>query len=204
MADHPPVPDDAHAAFDGHRRQERERIERDRIERGMVERLARAVEMPKVPFLPLSYLTPAALELRYQFIDGNWYGCILLALGLADGLTKHVATSHGLNPQQGADAIERANYLQHKGALSPAAYAACAKIWGTAKERGHFVHFNAQLETDPVRLEARARASVFGVYELQADLFGFDLVKGRVRQHHPKLWPEGDQPGTTSAFIDFT
>jgi len=66
-------------------RGEREAIERHRIDAGMTARIARAIELPRVQLLPLSYLVPASLELRHQFIDGNWDGCVLLALGLASG-----------------------------------------------------------------------------------------------------------------------
>lgn len=170
----------------------------------MAARIARAQELPKHQFLPLSYLVPAMLELRHQFYDGNWYGCILLALGVADGMTKHVAECHGVDPHRGADAIDRANYLQNQGLLSPDAYAACVRIWASRAERGHFMHFNPALETDPTRLEARARAAVFAVHDLQADLFAVNVVKGRLSQRNPQLWPLGTEPGTTSAYIDFT
>jgi hypothetical protein len=153
------------------------------------------------PVIPDGYFAAASSECRDSFVSGNFYGCIVLAQSVGEGLAHFIAETNGL--RQVDDHLQQINILQHEGShppISPGAYKGFRDIRG--KDRNDFHHLNPNIEQDRLKLEARSLACLEGLFAVESEVFAVEFVgEGRIRHVHPQYWPT--RGNETEVFVRF-
>jgi hypothetical protein len=159
-------------------------------------RLKRAGRTKVHGIIPHHYFSAASSECREMFIGGHFYGCISLAQAVAEGLSRFIARVHSMS--LGKDFLKRVAKLEKRGLISTQGHAAFKQIWGN--DRNTFHHLNENVEIDYQTLEARAEECVNALYELESEIFWYDLADEGVLPKHSEYWPKSG-PDTVSVFL---
>lgn len=138
--------------------------------------------------IPGEFFAAASSECRDVFIDGHYYACISLSQAVAEGLTRFLGDFHKVGAKK--DPRKRVQQLHSKRAISRAAVDAFGRIWGNDRNTLH--HLNPDIPTDHQLLERRAEDCVAALFEIESELFAFDVVDGGIAPKTPEYWPKTD------------
>lgn len=167
------------------------------FEAGLENRLDRALRTKIHVIIPYHYFSAASSECRQMFLDGHFYGCISLAQALAEALSRFIANTNNVK-KIGKSLETRVEKLEKQGTITPKASTAYKILYGN--DRNTFHHLNENLETDYLALEARAEECVNALFDIESEIFAFDVNNGTIVPKNPKYWPQTG-PNTGSVFI---
>jgi hypothetical protein len=139
--------------------------------------------------IPNHFYSAASSECRETFIDGHFYACISLAQAVAEGLTRFVSGFHPVGAKN--DPKQQVHRLNRDGVISNAARDAFLRIWGN--DRNTFHHVNRDIPTDPADLERRGEECVMALFEIESELFAFEIADGRMVPKNEVYWPKLDE-----------
>jgi hypothetical protein len=139
--------------------------------------------------IPNHFFAAASSECRDVFIDGHYYACISLAQAVAEGLASFLGDFHHVGAKK--DPVQRVRRLCAKGAITKGALDTFLRIWGN--DRNTFHHVNRDIPTDHAELERRAEECVRSLFEIESEVFAFDIVDGKIAPKKPAYWPKLDQ-----------
>jgi len=151
-------------------------------------RTERATRTKVHGIIPGHFFSAASTECRELFIDGHYYGCISLSQAVAEALVRYLGDVQRVGARK--DPAVRAVRLHKKGAVSKTAADAFQRIW--SHDRNAFHHINETIPTDPGVLEQLAEDCVNALYEIESDVFAFDIVEGALVPKHLIYWPKED------------
>jgi len=172
------------------------------------QRVARAQRAKVHRIIPHLWFDVASTECRDLFRDGHFYGCICLSQSVAEGLAKFILEVHRVKigkqkrpieqckkPATGKQLIDMLKKLsggarngQPMNALSDKCLRAFDCIEGG--DRDDFHHLNKSIPTELEKLEKRAEECVTALYDIESELFGFDLASGSLTPHQGQYWLE--------------
>jgi len=157
------------------------------------QRLVRVLRVRVHKFIPHAWFNGASVECGNLFRDGHFYGCICLSQSVAEGLAKFVLEAHGdKKSARGKRLIDKLKKLKARArneqVMSRRCLEAFERIAGS--DRNDFHHLNETVITDRGKLEKRAEECVMALYDIESELFGYDISDGRLVPHDPKYWPQ--------------
>lgn len=176
-------------------------------ERRFEQRVARVLRVKAHRIIPHLWFDAASTECRDLFRDGHFYGCICLSQSVAEGLAKFILEVHQAkvgksgrpiesckSPLSGRSLFKRLKKLKegtYNGrpmcALSEKCLSAFENIEGG--DRDDFHHLNKGVLTDHEKLERRAEQCVTALYDIESELFAFDVESdGSVTPHQRQYW----------------
>jgi hypothetical protein len=177
-----------------------------RVERAQRTRLHRII--------PHLWFDSASTECRDMFRDGHFYGCICLSQSVAEGLAKFVLEVHHFRvgkhkrpielckkPATGRQLINWLKSLRiglYNGQPMSVLSDKCLKAFECIEggDRDDFHHLNNSIITDFGELEKRAEECVAALYDIESELFGFELTAGGLTPYQREYWPDpGKQHG---------
>lgn len=172
------------------------------------QRVARVQRVKIHKIIPHVWFDVASTECRDLFRDGHFYGCICLSQSVAEGLAKFVLEARRVKigeqkrpieqckkPAAGKPLIDMLKRLsggtrngEPMKALSDKCLTAFDCIEGG--DRDDFHHFNKSVLTEFEKLEKRAEECVMALYDIESELFGFDITAGVLTPYQPQYWPD--------------
>lgn len=180
----------------------RQQIEDD--DKGKFEqRVARVLRVKLHKIIPHLWFDVASTECRDLFRDGHFYGCICLSQSVAEALGKFVLEVHhstAKNPK-GTHLIKLLKNLKwgrYRGEYLPVLSDECLLAFDCIEggDRNDFHHLNKGIMTDFAKLEKRAEECVNALYQIEVELFGFEVKKGILTPYRREYWPDaGKQNG---------
>jgi hypothetical protein len=171
-------------------------------------RVARVQRVKVHKIIPHLWFDVASTESRDLFRDSHFYGCICLSQSVAEGLAKFVLEAHRVTigkrkrpiesckkPATGRSLIDMLKKLsggtrngQRMSALSDKCLKAFDCIEGG--DRDDFHHLNKCILTEFEKLEKRAEECVVALYDIESELFGFDITAGVLTPCQSQYWPD--------------
>lgn len=177
---------------------QRKRVEEDMrqlFEQRLPERVKRHFEVKPHPVVANHHFSAASAECIDLFIGGHFYGCISLTQAVAEALVRFLCHRNGWRPSKELE--KNIGKLVTRKAISNELSGELLKIWN---ERDDYHHLNPNIETDRKKLEALARERVKLLNEVvEAEIFHFELVDGKIAPTHPKYWDIDD--GKADVFL---
>jgi hypothetical protein len=173
-----------------------ERHLRQLFELKLRERIKRHLEVKPHPIVANHHYSTASAECMELFWDGYFYGCIALAQSVAEALVKFLCERNGWSPgrvfEKNVDTLLRRNFISDamKGCL--------LQIWD---RRHDYHHLNPTIETDRKKLETLAREKMRLLSDVEANIFHFTWVGGKIAPTHPKYW--GIDGGKADVYLRF-
>ena len=150
----------------------------------------------RIYLAPGDRLYVASSECREMYIDGYFYGCILLAQAVADGVTKFLCKIHMVRkPNRYLSRVKR---LYDDDFVSTKSVDAFKQIWGN--DRDTFHHLNLDVVTDRKHLESRAEQCVNSLFIIESELFAYEVRNEKLVPQKPKYWPMSGQD-TTAVYL---
>jgi hypothetical protein len=157
---------------------------------------------------PHHWFNFASTECRDLFRDGHFYGCICLSQSVAEGLAKFVLEVNAVRigkqkrpidlskkPATGKRLIRLLKKLARgtrNGKPMNVLSEKCLKAFECIEggDRNDFHHLNKGIVTDRVKLEKRSEECVMALYDIESELFAFDVSSGgRLVPSQPQYWP---------------
>ncbi len=172
------------------------------------QRVARVQRVKIHKIIPHVWFDVASTECRDLFRDGHLYGCICLTQGVAEGLAKFILEVHRekigrekrpiescKKPATGRPLIDMLKKLSggtRNGQAMKALSDKCLKAFDSIEggDRDDFHHLNKGVSTELGKLEKRAEECVMALYDIESELFGFDIVGGVLTPYQPQYWPD--------------
>ncbi len=171
-------------------------------------RVARAQRTRLHRIIPHVWFDAASTECRDMFRDGHFYGCICLSQSVAEGLAKFVLEVHHFKvgkhnrpielcekPATGRQLIDWLKGLKsglYNGQPMSVLTEKCLKAFDRIEggDRDDFHHLNKRVMTDFTKLEKRAEECVAALYDIESELFGFELTPGGPTPYQREYWPD--------------
>ena len=181
------------------------------------QRVARAQRVKVHRIIPHVWFDVASTGCWDLFRDGHFYGCICLSQSVAEGLAKFVLEVHHVTvgkhnrpielcdkPATGRPLIELVKNLKrglYNGQPMSVVSEKCAKAFECIEggDRDDFHHLNKRIITDFAELEKRAEQCVAALYDIESELFGFELTPGGLTPYQREYWPDA---GKTYGQVD--
>lgn len=160
---------------------------------GMV---ARTLALNHQRIVPLHHFAAASSECIDCYRAGHFIACITLVQAVAEGIAKFVCGTVPL--KAGKDQDQRVERLRTAHTITDACADAFLRI--SAAHRNDFHHMNPQVPTDPVEVERLTAAALADLAAIEGEIFGCDLVDGRLRPKQPRYW-NLQADGTVPAFL---
>jgi hypothetical protein len=149
---------------------------------------------------PPEWFAPASTECREMFTDGHFYGCITVAQAVAEFLATKFLVEHHPGVSKNRDETW-AEAFRRTGVITDCCCRAFLRILGT--DRDDFHHLNKEVPTGYEKLESRAEECVGDLYDIESEIFGYDISDGgEVIPHHPQYWKFGT--GIVPVFLRYT
>lgn len=137
--------------------------------------------------IPHQFFSAASTECRELYIDGHFYGCISLAQAVAEGLSRFLCRFHC---KRSDSPKERERRLRTANVISQRACEAFATIRGG--DRNTFHHMNEDVPANYALLEERAQECIGALYDIESEVFAFDISDGHLVPRNPEYWPRSD------------
>jgi|SRR5579863_1385411 len=171
-------------------------------------RVARVQRTRLHRIIPHVWFDAASTECRDMFRDGHFYGCICLSQSVAEGLAKFVLEVHRFKvgkqkrpielcekPGTGRQLIDWLRSLKsglYNGQPMSVLSEKCLKAFACVEggDRDDFHHLNKRVITDFTKLEKRAEECVAALYDIESELFGFELTPGGLTPYRSEYWPD--------------
>jgi hypothetical protein len=184
----------------------RQQIEKD-DESKFEQRLARLQRVKVHRIIPHVWFDAASTECRDMFRDGHFYGCICLSQSVAEGIAKFILQVHHAGvgkqnrpiesckrPAKGRSLLKKLKGLKsgtRNGKPMSVVSEKCLNAFDCIEggDRDDFHHLNREVVTDRGELEKRAEACVMALYDIESELFGFDITSGSLTPHQRQYWP---------------
>lgn len=169
---------------------QRKRAEEDirqLFEQRLPDRVRRYFEVKPHSIISNSYFSAVSAECIELFREGHFYGCIVLAQAVVEALVKFLCEKN----QWRSDKVFEKNVkkLFKRKFISDSANKSLLQIWA---KRDDYHHLNPKIETDKKNLEVLAKERVQLLNEVEAEIFHFELVNGKIAPTHPKYWDIDD------------
>jgi len=146
--------------------------------------------------IPHRFFSAASSECRDVFINGHYYACISLAQAVAEGLARFLGDIHEVGAKK--DPQQRVRRLQSKGVITKRALDAFLLVWGN--DRNTFHHMNENISADHEELDRRAEECVNALFEIESDVFAFEISEGKLVPKNLAYWPKSD-PDHVDVFL---
>ncbi len=143
--------------------------------------------------IPHQYFSRASAETKDMFISGHYYGCISLCQAISESLSRFICLTNKV--QLTKDYDTRIIRLFKKNLISLQARSAFINIWGS--DRNTFHHLNEDVVTDLPNLMQRAEECINNLYDIESEIFAYEIVNNKISPKHPIYWPKpinGEMP----------
>ncbi len=158
------------------------------FEAGVQRRIQRAKKVNLQRIIPNYWFSAAASDCASMYVDGFFYGAILVAQSYVEALGKFVAEKNKV--RQTKDFSKMWWKLVHHKIVSEDVAKAALQIF---EDRHDFHHLNKEVETDFQKLESIACAHINRLHLIESSIFGYDIkVPGKISPREPKYWPLKD------------
>jgi hypothetical protein len=172
------------------------------------QRVARVQRVKVHRIIPHLWFDVASTECMDLFRDGHFYGCICLSQSVAEGLAKFVLETHRVKigkqkrpielcekPATGRRLIDVLKNLKsglYNGQPWSVLSEKCLKAFDCIEggDREDFHHLNKRIITDFAKLEERAEQCVTALYDIESELFGFEITDGAITPYQREYWPD--------------
>lgn len=163
-------------------------------------RYTRALRTRVHRMIPPEWFAPASTECREMFTDDHFYGCITVPQAVGEALATKFLVEHHSGVSRNRDETW-AEAFQRTGVITDSCCRAFLRIRGT--DRDDFHHLNKQVPTDYEKLEKRAEECVRDLYDIESEIFGYDISDGgKVIPRRPQYWKFGT--GIVPVFLRYT
>ena len=162
------------------------------FEQTLSSRVERYLKVKPHGIVPLTEFAPVSAECTLLFRDGHFYGCIALSQAVAEAIVKFVCQRNGWKPKKNFE--ENVARLEIRKFISKDMKYKFARIW---EKRDDYHHLNQMIETDRKKLETLAYEKVLLLKEIEAEVFKFSIVDGKLLPGNRKYWvlqPDGTVP----------
>lgn len=159
---------------------------RQLFELKLPERIKRHLEVKPHPIVANLHFSTASAECIELFRDGHFYGCIALTQAVAEALVRFLCERNGWSPDKVFEKNVAA--LLRRNSISDTMKGWLLQIWDS---RNDYHHLNPTIETDRKKLETLAREKMNLLKEVEADIFRFTFVDGKIAPTQPKYWDSG-------------
>ncbi len=160
---------------------------RQSFEQSLPERMKRYFEIRPHQIVANQYFSAASAECVELFRGGHFYGCIALTQAVAEALVHFLCRRNDWKPDKVFE--KNVKKLLKRKFISDSANECLLQIWD---ERNDYHHLNSNIETDTKKLESLAKEKVRLLNKVEAEIFHFTIVEGKIRLTHPKYWDIDD------------
>jgi len=148
-----------------------------------VERYLKVKPHGMVPFPEFAPFAPVSAECTLLFRDGHFFGCIALSQAVAESVARFLCQRNGWKPKKNFE--DNMAKLQTRKVISSDMKDKFLRIW---EKRDDYHHLNSTIETDRNKLEALAYERVLLLREIEAEVFKFSIVDGKLMPENRKYW----------------
>lgn len=162
------------------------RVERDLrqlFEQTLTERIRRHLEVKPHPIVANHHFSAASAECIELFRDGHFYGCIALTQAVAEALVKFLCQKNSWQPDKVFE--KNVKKLLKRKFISDSVNEWLLQIWD---KRNDYHHLNPMIETDRKKLETLAREKIRLLNDVEAKIFHFTIIDGKIAPTQPKYW----------------
>jgi hypothetical protein len=156
---------------------------RQLFELKLPDRIKRHLEVKPHPIVANHHFSTASAECIELFRDGYFYGCIALTQAVAEALVKFLCKRNGWRPskvfEKNVDTLRKRNFIADGVKKS------LLQVWD---RRDDYHHLNHTIETDRNKLETLAREKMRLLNDVEAEIFQFTFVDGKIAPTQPKYW----------------
>lgn len=180
---------------------ETEQSFRQEFEQSLPERIRRLSELNVAWMIPNHHFAPASAECILLYRDGHYHGCISLVQAVTEAVVRFICRKSGFSPRKNYETNIR--NLMRRGFISNQIKNYFLKIWDN---RNDYHHLNENLLKEKKVLESLAKEKINLLHQIQQEIFGFNIRKGKVVPKHPEYWDADDgmafiQAETTTRWI---
>jgi hypothetical protein len=166
------------------------------FEQTLPARVERYLKVKPHGVVPFTQFAPASAECAYLFRDGHFYGAIALSQAVVEALVKFLCERNGWKPKKSFE--ENVEKLEIRQFISKDMKDKLLKLW---EKRDDYHHLNLGIETDRQKLEVLAYAKVLLLKEIEAEVFKFAIVNGKLVPENRKYWTV-QKDGTAQVFLN--
>ena len=156
---------------------------RQLFEQRLTERIRRHLEIKPHPIVANYHFSPVSAECIELFRDGYFYGCIALVQAVAEALVRFLCEKNGWRAKKVFE--KNVEKLSTRNFISKEAKGWLIKTWS---KRDDYHHLNPSMESDRQTLEALAKEKVELLKNVEAEIFHFTIIDGRIAPKQPKYW----------------
>jgi hypothetical protein len=146
-------------------------------------RVERYLKVKPHGMVPFTEFAPVSAECTLLFRDGHFFGCIALSQAVAEGVARFLCQRNGWKPKTNFE--ENVATLHIRKLISGDMKDRFLRIW---EKRDDYHHLNSTIETDRNKLEALAYEKVLLLKEIEAEVFKFSIVDGKLLPENRKYW----------------
>lgn len=160
------------------------------FEANMDRRIARAQRIRVHNIVPDHWFTAAASECAQATIDGHFYGAISVAQAYVEVLSSFLVERHKLRSEK--EAVRRWDRLEKENVITYHAKRAAIEV---LNERNDFHHLNKNIERDLLCLEERSIKCLDNIYQIESEIFSYDVKKGEITPRNLIYWDMSSKNG---------
>jgi len=164
------------------------------------QRVNRYMEIGHTWIIGNHYFSAASSECINVYRDGHFIASVMMSHSINEGIIVFVADRVGLNKNKsdgGAKTIEDLiNELERDKTISKTCADAARGIYRSYRNDVH--HMNPKVGSIDFPLLARENLKRLAMIE--GEIFGADVIEGRLKPHHPIYW-DLNADGTVCAFL---
>ena len=146
--------------------------------------------------VPNHHFAAASAECIDCFRSGHFIACVTLVQAVAEGIARLVCLKTAIRTR--SDQNQRVHRLRTANIVSAVCATAFQDI--SAAQRDDFHHMNPAVPTHHRVLEELAKKALRDLATIEAEVFAFDIVAGRLQPKNPLLWDIGPE-GTVPVFL---
>jgi hypothetical protein len=168
---------------------------RQEFEHRLKVKVDRTIRVPVQQFAPAHYFAEPTQECRRMFVDGHFFGCITLTQSVAEAIARFVLSKNPqvvVNDPTDHAAVVNALQKDHSSpVISRDAFAAFREIRGPRKrkdDRNAYHHLTNEIELDCRKRERRAEQCLKALYEIEAEIFAYEIRDGNFVFANPRYW----------------
>lgn len=165
------------------------------FEQTLSARVERYLRVKPHGVVPFTQFAAASAECTYLFRDGHFYGSIALSQAVVEALVKFLCQRNGWKPKKNFE--ENVKKLEVRQFISKDMKDKFLRLW---EKRDDYHHLNPGVETDRQKLEVLAHEKVLLLKEIEAEVFKFTVINGKLVPENRKYWASR-KDGTAEVFL---
>lgn len=161
---------------------------RGEFEMTLKDRVNRYLEVKPHEIIAHTHFAPVSTEVSLLFRDGNFYGCIALSQAVGEALVRFMCQRNDFKSAKTFEA--NLDKLHKRGFLSSTMKAQLTELWSG---RDDYHHLNPSIEQNRRKLQDLAENKAHLLWEIEKEIFGYEINKGKLIPKYPKYWDKNQQ-----------